>query len=808
MKSVNRPQNALGIILICAISFTFQSCANYSGQSGSSVASPSVLSATTTATTYTVTNVSVSQPTGSQYPQLSLSVGSSATPLTNYCGTTAALACACQLTWAQATTSGNTPTTYTRVKTIPTASVQTALVNCNLDGSWGEIPASTVITMNIIAMPGNSSGLTVTAVNYSKGTTTDGNGDFLDAQLTPFRNIKRYSCWSKHTVAQQVFNDTTTAQIQTNPNDPNSPTTNILYPWSSKFCTGSSGNQCPTVATVNSSESFYRNLYIQSNLTNNISSQNDSFDCPLVEEPLGYSSPASQVPSGVKGTQYWPFDTQFALATEQTATWTVPIRGDSVLTNSNNTQVQPSFCGSTDPEATGASTPPNDNAGITRTCLGFAAKPKTDGTCGTFTDSTGLVRPLTRLRRYRVLYPPFFDITGNVPASAPYNIRWMDEVLVADRLEINSLGQLTGNAIAGPKPCEFQWFDQTGTTDPTLASNSFNTSVVTSTGYGQPVYQATSQYYRHDGSTGYASWVSPDGWRYPNYDMFGTLNGTPQMSCSATLPIVERIGGSPSSVILVTTNLERTDSLNLNGAVFPLNEVRIRPIEPWVPQYVEDTTFQACVPNADPFQDPPIYGYRDSANTYSWCAKVYPTKNPNWIELNSKIETTGNTLETMVVNYPNSGGETVKHYTQNDAGFIGATPSCLPTTVCDLTVGQSEPSELANCKQFLGEPVSWTPQCDRTVVYSSFRTYRTFPIQADDLEIKSNLANDMTNGTGQYGCTYTLNSDQTKIGTKSPSTGCCMHGYFDSLGVGVGGHLEPIPSTIVPNQLFCGNPVQ
>jgi hypothetical protein len=817
----------MSIFLSLMLTF-LAACSNFqSGVESLSVPTDSALDGSLSTTNYTHQMVQVSVTAGTTSAgglSLSLAVAAGADSLQNYCATGGSLPCACELKWVQSTTAGTTTTSVARTKRLSATAIQNAIVDCAMESSfWDEIAVGTVITTKIVPLSGNDTALSVRAIGYKKGSSISATGDFLDSSLTPFRNIVRYACYSKRKVWDKLRNDTFTSV-----NEAGTDSTNT--PFSTSFCldgVSGIGGQCPGGSTIYSAQSYYRSLYIQSDRVGQINTKNSAFECPMVEESIKYSSPASAIPTADRGKAY-PLDSQFSLAQLRSGDWSVPVSSSSVLYKAGS--------GGSDPDSSDApcSDDPSAQADsaiassvpIARKCLGYAKKPLSNGSCGSFTDSNGVIRPLTRLRRFRTLYPQFFKPNGSVESGNAFAKRWMDEVLVADRLEVNAQGQLTGNAIFGPKPCPFSWFDHSGTTTGAAsdsATDLFLTDYpIRSAGgtarYGVPSYKATSNYSRDNFR------VNPDGYHFPNYDIFNEATtalapGRPH-SCSATMSVVERVDGAPVSVRLLTTNYTRSDVWDFNGSAssIPLSDIQIRPIEPFMPQYFEDTTFQACVPASSEYLDPPLYLFRNTATDYAWCSKPYPTANPYWRSLNAKkrvLGTQANTLSTDAL--AGWGGVAPVSYftsTTNDAGGnpLNALNVCAATTgICSLL---TQPADQVTCATYIGDATAGA-RCDRTVRLDATTDFRTFPLQATDPEIAIALNADMDLGKRTYGCTYSIHPNRTYLGTRSPGTGCCgmKNGapIVSSLAAdGVGGHLEPVnPGSLnFPNRRYCGDPIQ
>ncbi len=296
--------------------------------------------------------------------------------------------------------------------------------------------------------------------------------------------------------------------------------------------------------------------------------------------------------------------------------------------------------------------------------------------------------------------------------------------------------------------------------------------------------------------------------------------------------MVGRSGSVPNSLRLVTTNSTRgSEYITLGGKAVDapdapnpgtrqiyLSEVHIKPIDPWTPDYVEDTSFLACVPVADPFLEPPLHVYKDANNQYGWCTKAYPTQNPNWDELNKAKHPAGIASAQLYVNYladakvswftsHQVGGSSTALDGHNGGGQCSGTNVTNRTNICGLNPDANQ----AECIAYLAF-LSKGTTCDRTVVPGA--PYKTFPLQASDDDISDMLKNDLLHDKN-FGCNYSVNADPSKVGKKVPSTGCCgvYNGtaVLDSIINGVApisGHLEPFVNPAVPNIRFCGSPVE
>ena len=822
--------------------FLFSACTHINEFKGlSTLNNPALVTADTSSYTHNLKNISLASITasstaGSPDLEMSLSVDTSVTgflPLTQYCSASGSNACVCQLDWSDLNSLTSPPKTVPRTKKLAVTEVQSGLVKCQLTSAfWSEIATGVVVKVNIAAVTTtNLTGLNVKSLGYKKGTVISTNGDFLDNSLTPFRNIHRYSCYSKRVSPHEVL-----SQVMTSGS--------VNLPRASRFCLSGSGSNCATAARSGySAQSYYRNLYARSDALGTINSTNDSYECPKVLEPLLYSadSAGNSIPTAQQG-QYWPLDTSFALATSYSSEWSVGVHAASVLYKAGDHDSDPALLPTSvkqcqDEGVAGAKNTRLLERGITIKCMGYAKPPNADGTCGSMIDSNGRTRYLTRLRRFRAIYPQFVQPSGKVNDS---EINEADEIYVPDRLVVNNRGVPTGAMIYGPKPCNFAWFDHEGVVSrdglvdfgsrlPSgqggIDANGNNISL-----YPRPGYVATSSY-QYKNALGKTISVNPDGLIYPNRDLTSSF-GT-SASCSSSLSIVDFGNlGTVSGVHLVTSTSTRYNQyVTVGGASvgavatpipgtkqIDLSEVHINPIDAWTPNYVEDNSFQACVPVSDPYLEPPLHIYKKDANTYGWCSKAYPTQNPNYGDLNAVKKPAGIQPTQLYANYP--AGALVGGYTSHldtnaavntsPAAILDDYNSCkgtLATKICSL-VGTTD---VANCITYL--TVAGKNTCDRTVMPESSSLYKTFPLQASDDDIVNMLTIDL-NHNKNFTCTYSVHSDPTKIGQKVPSSACCgvLNGTsilnpLISLGVS-SGHLEPFQNASSPNIRFCGNPVE
>jgi|GEM_PF-2378463 len=830
-------------------------CTNVSQRGGrSSTGDPSVFSAGSFAPvnyTHMISNISAQSESsgtgGNATPQIRISLAFNTgaagyQPISNFCSL-GANACACELKWKQ--TNSNGEYLYDRSRRIAVTQVQSGSVSCVMrESEWGELTPGTIISMRVVPASGNVSGLNCKPLGYRVGQLTNPNGDFLDDSLNAFRNVHRYSCFSKRTAPHEILNrfanSTVVTMASSNPRNGLTIRTSV----GSCFCTaggqtaGGSGGacsslQCPENARSGySAQNYYRNLYVPSNVIGSINASNGTFDCPKVLESVKVSASSDSstgyttIPQAEQG-RLWPLDSSFALASSWSSEWSVGVRAASVLS-----KVNPAGQENTPTNCVNGNQGFIEN-GIVPKCLGYAKTPNPDGTCGVMTDSKGNIRPLVRLRRYRALLPPRFAANGDLDGAGAQGGTQIyppvDEVYVADRLVLNSQTSLpTGEMIYGPKPCNYAWFDHEGVVNRGLTSNDFNTNVYTtpSSGIGLPSYVATNQFYR--GQPNGTSWsasqaVNPDGLIFPNHDKFGAgIGNRNQASCSASIPTVNYASGQPNSLTLFTSNSTRTSSLTLGGysigsKSIKRDEIHLRPIDPWVPNYLEDTSFKACVPISSEYTEPPLHIYKDSGGRYAWCAEAYPSQNPYWMEINKKRRVFSPTNSTNpdtiyqnnLVNYP-SGTAKVRGYTSHTSS-VNACSGTLEQQICTMTVGGSG-ATYNNCVAYLTGHS--TTACDRTVVYDQYQDYRDFPLLADSGAVEQMLADDLSHDAS-FSCSYSVSSDPAKVNQQFPSSACCgiksglpvLQGLI-SAGAAGGAHVEPYLDSSAPNFRYCGSPVQ
>jgi hypothetical protein len=278
-----------------------------------------------------------------------------------------------------------------------------------------------------------------------------------------------------------------------------------------------------------SAQSYYYDFYVRGNEPGTSSRGDAAFTCPIVN---------------VNGTpNFFPMDSEYALALQSSATFPVAIAGRTTL------------------PVPGA---PAGNV------IGFAAKPNADGTCPTFTDSSGQVRRTYRLRQYTAIYPIRFEGDGTVKDQSQPN----NTIYILDR-PVDKLGQdpLKPLTRLGPKPCPF----------------SFRTSQ-----FGQKCITDASL----------------TGWN---------IDGT-------------QINANPKCPIYPPPPPARLTSNGTPDPIAPLKSdgtLVIRPFRAFLPHYIENSTLRACAfASTTPIDPEMVLSHDDTifptGPSDFWCARYYP----------------------------------------------------------------------------------------------------------------------------------------------------------------------------------------
>ena len=423
---------------------------------------------------FTITTLNV--PSGSSQIQVNFSSASGQPSLLNFCSGDSeqieggspgeTRACACSFSWSEMNTNNGSAVAYTRTTYSDVIGpVQAYRGVCTLPLAWtsGEIAEGTRVMVKIVPGVGNPVGMTMSAKEIRKGSELD-QFDFTDSEGRGFVNVHRYSCLQKPTSVGLIRSKVPTNAIASiEPNrynavDPiwqQAERFTLRAASASDFCIGGrdpNGTACPLGASSRDvgAQSFYFSMYLPSTNLGRISYENipNGVYCPQVRETLRTPSVASA----------WPLDTHFALAKSKSSEFSVPIETRAVLRTADP-NTAPTSCVGT---ASGGSSV------ISNQCLGWAAKPNSDGTCNAFRDQSGTLRQTYRLRRYIARMPDRFKETGKVDRRVNF-----DETYVLDRPIDGSPDPLRPYTMAGPKPCPFAYYDHSGVTGEASARNRF-----------------------------------------------------------------------------------------------------------------------------------------------------------------------------------------------------------------------------------------------------------------------------------------------------------------------------------------------
>lgn len=676
----------------------------------------------------------------------------STSAISNHCESSSSTKkpCKCVFTWQEINTVSGNSVSIPRLVETPVTLVQPSLVSCNAPLVYGsEILDGTTVKLNVAPSDGSDEKFTValyTHVKSSSSTTDSNSASFRDAQGRAFINILRYSCYDQKLRGMSVQSKMSTI---THPETGETAT----YPLASQFCVAkynSNGVNSPGCTSLPppdyTAQSYYYNLFIRENAAGDINPGNSRYVCPKVLESLNNAGNST----GNIGTQgqYWPLDSTFALSMGKTSDFPIGVVANTKTSNSLDPGSAPTDCESTNTGTTGES-----SAGsLVRSCLGFAARPNSDGTCPSLKDPSGVQHPTYRLRRYYTLYPPIYDSDGavlNIPQA-------VDTIYVLDRPVAASTNPDPEKpyTMRGPKPCPFAYFDHKLVLDNST-----------------PSYAATDDNRWRNKNV--------DGIQFPNRDTLGDANTS--ASCAAALPVVS----SNKNLVTLTTihSLNNADHPNRTG---DLKKVYIRPIRPWSPHYEEDTAFQGCAPASSNFRDPPLHFARHlTTGNVAWCAETYPTQNNNIAQL-EKIKPG----ETPTGNVRPFTSHTVKN--SLSAGCSAKTsslnyPSNYPAT--------GKAKHLSS----LGDDQT----CDRTALNPvNGITWPRFPLQADAPSIENTLSHSTTEN---YACMITYDHQSGKTNHYSPSQGCCganvkvWSGSPAAPNNESNAHLEPDAPCLIPN---------
>jgi len=767
-------------------------------------------------TTYKISTVTIATgssagttPTTTVYFDTAKSTG----PITESCAISASGSnskpCTCSFDWDEIDPSLGSATPIKRSVQTAVTGVQPYAVTCLAPSVYNtEIKNGTMIRIKVQAGVGNSSAFTVDAYSYTKSTVIT-SGSFLDAQGRAFDNVLHYSCYEYFKRGLKI------QSYMEQASDPKSGSMK-RYPSASKFCLQTFGSakdtseNCKELAGPDfSAQSNYFSLYIRGSERGDINTWNDRFICPAVKEAIRPTT------GGIASEEaVYPLDTTFALSLGRTADFSVGVESYTKLgkTADDPTQQDSSCDSGTAGGGALSGAPPNKR--MIRSCLGFAAKPSTDGTCPAFKDQFNKLRPTYRLRRYIATLPQVFDTNGRPIAGVGQPT---DTIYVLDRPVLSaSAAPDKPYTMRGPKPCPYSYFDHNSvleqpefTYDGT--SQIFGTTYqVSDTGFTFTDDKNLTRAYPQYASTYYSGWDSKnvDGTELPNHD--GTpLNLGGALSCAAAVPV---LSDNKTSIGIVTVNRASNTK-----------HVYIRPIQHWAPHYEEDTSFQACAPEPAPgIVDPPLHFAKDPKNgNIAWCAEMYPSQNPHVEALEKKarehLGTAGNYYG-FTANYTS---HTVKK--SLSAACSPTVASGIPTAptypaasalACNGAGGASSaPTGIArhpsnfivdfhiNWNAATPAPDAWacaTTTCDRTVIppsgTSTSAGWKMFPLLARPVEVEKVLLRDSS-----YQCDITWDNGGSKSSSRlTPAGGCCgtsvqlkSGAVTDATKDNFSAHLEP-----------------
>lgn len=687
--------------------------------------------------------------------------------------------CECEYTWSEFNQTTSLPIVR-KVKT-KILSMDSNTITCNGPSPSvyaNEIGEQTEIRLKVIPKESNSVRFESETQVFFKKHSGEA-PDFLDSNGRGFSNIFRYTCFE---IAKKGELKSLLTSNQSN----NGEFDGDLTANASKFCTssdrneGDSRDQCKADPNLlDSSQSYYYNLYTQQGDLR--SSNNLKYICPGVAESLkGPVSPGEQ-------DRLWPLDTSFALAQRYSVDYPVPVEAPSVLGVEGNSNTAPTKCSTGIPNENGlpsqaSSADPNS---ISTQCIGFAKLPQPDGSCPVIKDpnlSDGdpkKYRRTYRLRRYIAQYPTSFKAGGKVLEQANAT----DTIYVLDR-EVSHSGNQTLSqppryTMAGPKPCNFAYYDHSGATEQS-PKNIHGTRHS-----GRPAYIATN--------SELWSGRSIDGVAFPNQDIFDPDPFRKKMSCSAALPVINYdASGRAQNVSIATSHAQNRSSVNIGGGKsIPLGKVWIRPqMDPWAPHYVEDKDFQACAPKSvdnndvPKIFDPPLHFAQNKWGNVAWCAAAYPTQNG----LVNALDQAAGREDYQVGYLQLFTSPTKKRASQG--GHCSASPPptdnlplSYPTVTSthdfDLSTSASPISEQAGVARHSekhliyqngGDRFYASQTCDRTIREDVPNDYYFFPLQADPEHIEKMLFDDPT-----YACQVTADQGEGLSGKFSPQSGCCAN---------------------------------
>ncbi len=648
----------------------------------------------------------------------------STAPISKMCNTQKdltqdAYACTCVFKWNETNRHSGTAILIPREIKTPVVDVQPYAAFCSIPALYEtEILNGTPITLTLAQnAPGSQSLYQVKELKYIKQTGVS-LGAFQDIAGNVFDNILRYTCYDQFKRGLTIQNRKDTSK--TNPHTGEA----VTFRLASQFCvakadgSGSNTEGCGDLPPPqNSNEVYPYNLYIRAEKVGQINYQNADLICPLVDK--NFRSP------GIKN--FYPLDQSFALSIKRTQDFDVGVTAQSTLAIGGDSTSEPTSCDDTTPKKDSSANNGNNNGdapaktGITLKCLGFAKRTNPDGSCPIIKSADNQNIQLFRLRRHVNLYPPHFDTDGKMLSVPPPT----DTVYVIDRPVLNpnpSQGPQYYSML-GPKPCPFSFFDQHGVTRPQ--------------GEQDGLYRGKRP--------GWVATGNPD-WLGKNVDGIELPNQDTAHSCAATLPLYNPI-----------TNVWSLGTVHPTNQNPKMKRVFIRPIEPFVPHYEEDTDFRACAPLAAPLRDPPLHFAKNKSAPWNvgYCAETNPTQYPDI----NKIEP----QPTVGLVVPHTS-----HVPKNaDSPPCNATKIALSPNYPQNGVARHPASLIVD----EGAPLVGSDRtCDRTIDSPGPSSPLT-PLLARPRFVESAITSDPS-----YSCTITQDFEGGKAGKRSPKTGCCAGG--------------------------------
>ena len=692
----------------------------------------------------------------------------------------AAKPCQCQFSWQEINSTGATAIPIPRSVVTPITNVQPNLVECAAPDVYGndqEIRNGTAIKISVLPAAGNGGNFQVIPFNHIKN---GGSilGSYQDSQGQSFDNVLEYSCYEQFQRGTSIRSRLIPQSLPTGGN--------VNVASGSEFCVRKANDTgagvtpgCEALPPAeNSAQAYYYNLYLRESERGDISSGNLRYVCPKVKEALGSGNNVALQ------NQFYPLSSTFSLSIAPSSNFNIGVEAFTRAAGAGDPVAQSFGCY----DRPGTQGTPADGKSLTRSCLGFAAQPASDGTCPYFRDSSGNIRLTYRLRRYVALYPPVFDTNGAVIAQP----QAVNTVYILDRPVLAAgADPLKPYTMLGPKPCPFAFFDNKGVTgflDPDYPNGFL------------PTYASTNN----------PRWnnTNIDGIQFPNVDSAN--------SCSAALPLYN-----------AASNTFSIGTINAANPKYP--RLYIRPVQAWSPHYVEDTDFKACAPQATPFRDPPLHFARDNSGNISYCSETYPTQNDNVPALEFRPNNNAPFVG-RVIPY-------TSHVAKNSASIacLATQPASTPNTplypATNAGAVCTQPAAGTSCLTGTGPAgaiagvarhpadLQWDTRCDRNTlslasVCSNNTCDRTvvtpgliwprYPLLARAPQVEAALSTDSS-----YNCTISYDKGGQKSGKLTPSQGCCGVNVDMFTGVAAnaasavqlqtrGAHLEPDAPCLVP----------